>query len=131
MRVLRLVLPMMLALLAFLPGEASSRECRWFGTAPFCSGSCPSGWEPQLFRGRPFRAPCVTGSKVSCCRINTCGPATYGTPGCPYPGFGTAKPAPSCPGGTFGRYPRCRKIPGGGCGPGLRGTPPDCYPDVR
>jgi hypothetical protein len=67
---------------------ASARECRFFGTPPFCVGDCPAGWE---YTGK--RVPCWTGSMRLCCR--PCGPAQWGkTADCPYPGFSTRPPPP-------------------------------------
>jgi chitinase len=63
-----------LAFLALLGGSVSASaqsECRWFGTQPFCRGQCPSGWKPQMFRGRPFINRCTTGYQISCCRQPT------------------------------------------------------------
>lgn len=81
---------------AYPAQEAAARECRWFGTNPICNQRCPRGWEPRLWGGRAVRVPCtISGYLVSCCR--PCGPAQYGTPGCPYPSFGKVKPAPRVP----------------------------------
>ncbi|MGH6814818.1 MAG: hypothetical protein ACREC6_03875 [Hyphomicrobiaceae bacterium] len=65
---------------------ADARECRWFGKQPFCKGRCPPGWENVWRNGQTVRVPCWTGHMRYCCK--TCGPAQYGTPGCPYPSFG-------------------------------------------
>src|SRR5262245_20450261 len=74
---------------AWLTDPVDARECKWFGTPPFCRGNCPAGWE---YTGK--RVPCTTGSMRYCCK--PCGPRQYGTPGCPYPSFGgKEKPKPS------------------------------------
>ena len=31
---------------------AAARECRWFGTKPFCDGQCPKGWDTPDSGGR-------------------------------------------------------------------------------
>jgi hypothetical protein len=77
-------------LVAYPAEQASARVCQWFGSPPFCRGDCPRGWE---YTGK--RVPCTAGSMRYCCR--PCGPAQYGTPGCPYPSFGKVKPAPRVP----------------------------------
>lgn len=43
------------------------RTCRWFGTAPFCSGSCPPGYHQKMRDRRGDGKKCVSGSKVYCC----------------------------------------------------------------
>ncbi len=40
----------------------------WFGTAPFCSGECPSGWTQQSTSNRGDGSRCWTGQKVLCKR---------------------------------------------------------------
>ncbi len=59
----------MLAAALFLAGAAlapaaaeTTFNCRAFGTNPFCSGRCPSGWTQM------YRIGCVTGSKAYCCQ---------------------------------------------------------------
>lgn len=50
--------------MALTGGDAlAARECRWFGTKPFCDGKCPTGW---TYTGN--REPCTTGSRRECCR---------------------------------------------------------------
>lgn len=41
---------------------AAARDCRWFGTKPFCDGQCPKGWD---YTGQ--RRSCTTGSQRYCC----------------------------------------------------------------
>ena len=51
-------------------------ECKWFGTAPMCSGSCPGGWYTMkkqstnyVQQGEPgFGSYCYSGKKALCCR---------------------------------------------------------------
>ncbi|PPQ87318.1 hypothetical protein CVT25_002066 [Psilocybe cyanescens] len=43
--------------------------CFWSGTAPFCAGSCPSGYEEEIRGSCGDGACCWTGYKVLCCRI--------------------------------------------------------------
>lgn len=77
-RFLRLLFAGLVAALAFsmaLPAEA--RMCRFFGTSPFCEGSCPRGWERT---GRT--SACFTGRKVECCE--RMGSTTSDGPGSPY-----------------------------------------------
>ena len=40
----------------------AQRDCRWFGTKPFCDGQCPAGWD---YTGK--RRSCTTGSQRYCC----------------------------------------------------------------
>ncbi|KAI8083861.1 hypothetical protein BDF21DRAFT_337238 [Thamnidium elegans] len=54
-------------------------SCEWFGTAPFCEGSCPPGWShegddrhsevgPDGNESNPgFGLSCYTGTKALCC----------------------------------------------------------------
>ncbi len=44
---------------------------RWFGTAPFCRGSCPSGWSPMRRDKSGDGKRCVSGWKVYCRRLAT------------------------------------------------------------
>ena len=47
--------------------------CYWDGTAPFCAGSCPTGYTEE---GRGFcgdGACCWTGYKFLCCRVTATG----------------------------------------------------------
>jgi len=46
----------------FTVHAAAARECRWFGTKPFCDGQCPKGWD---YTGQ--RRSCTTGSQRYCC----------------------------------------------------------------
>jgi len=39
-------------------------NCFWSGTAPFCNGKCPAGFQAK--KGRDGKA-CLTGSKLYCC----------------------------------------------------------------
>ena len=50
-----------LLLLGAVP-QAQARQCKWFGTQPFCNGQCPAGWE---YTGK--RVSCTTGSQRLCC----------------------------------------------------------------
>jgi hypothetical protein len=50
---------------------AVNQICRWFGTAPICSGACPAGWNEVKRSTCLFEscgAYCVTGSKAYCCQ---------------------------------------------------------------
>ena len=116
LRFLNLAFLAIVASTLWVAEPAAARECRWFGTDPICRGHCPAGWEPQLFRGQPFKSKCsISGYHVSCCRV--CGPAQYGTPGCPYPSFGPKAPSrPSV----------------GPCGKGMyKGGDGQCYPLLK
>lgn len=42
-------------------------NCRWFGTAPFCDGSCPPGYSQRMRDQRGDGKKCASGSKVYCC----------------------------------------------------------------
>lgn len=44
-------------------------DCRWFGTAPFCNGSCPVGYDHKLTSAKGDGKRCSSGSKVYCCKI--------------------------------------------------------------
>jgi hypothetical protein len=46
-----------------------AQDCRWFGTAPFCNGSCPVGYHQKITSNRGDGKKCRRGSKVYCCRI--------------------------------------------------------------
>jgi hypothetical protein len=84
MRILGLSMYAGLSLLVvsfLVPSDASAQNCRWDGTAPFCSGSCGGGeteitrmsgipdfWEPPMVNmPADFGAECLTGSKALCC----------------------------------------------------------------
>ncbi|KAI0389673.1 hypothetical protein F5Y17DRAFT_462522 [Xylariaceae sp. FL0594] len=43
--------------------------CFWDGTAPFCAGSCPTGYTEENRGSCGDGACCWTGYKVLCCRI--------------------------------------------------------------
>lgn len=62
-----------------LPGSVP-QTCRWFGTRPFCSGQCPSGW---TYSGQ--RQSCTTGSRRLCCYRGTVPPAVPPPPVPPTP----------------------------------------------
>jgi hypothetical protein len=42
-------------------GPADARECRWYGTSPFCEGQCPRGWKTTKYKA------CFSGWKILCC----------------------------------------------------------------
>ena len=42
--------------------------CYWDGTAPFCAGSCPPGYEERTRGGCGDGACCITGYKFLCCK---------------------------------------------------------------
>lgn len=44
-------------------------ECRWFGTAPKCEGSCPAGWTAGARSKTGDGERCIFGSKVRCCDL--------------------------------------------------------------
>jgi len=74
-----------LAIVALASVSAVAKECKWDGTPPFCEGSCPDGWKFVKQKA------CFSGFRVYCCKNEPkCGPAQYGTEGCPYPPFGSA-----------------------------------------
>ena len=53
-----------------VPAHASayrSNSCKWYGTAPFCGGSCPLGQYQVLRSRRGDGKKCATGNKVYCC----------------------------------------------------------------
>jgi hypothetical protein len=41
--------------------------CKWFGTAPACSGQCPNGWTEKRRSKTGDGQRCFTGSKAYCC----------------------------------------------------------------
>jgi hypothetical protein len=45
--------------------EAQAEDCQWYGTAPFCDGSCPD----DRYQVRRARGKCITGHKVYCCVV--------------------------------------------------------------
>src|SRR4051794_12251331 len=128
----------MLVAAALSVGPASAetfyRNCHWDGSGPICEGRCAP--ERDEVARRSTTQGCLTGRKLYCCQKmgsisqpqggRECTPARYGTPGCPYPSFGSARRV--CPPGTRGYWPRCRRIAGATCGSGMTGTPPNCYP---
>ena len=64
-------------------GLAEACERRWFGRAPFCNGSCPSGWTQIRTDRSGDGATCWTGEKVLCedCsqqqETPECGPSAF------------------------------------------------------
>ncbi len=53
-----------------VPAEASylrPGDCRWFGTAPFCNGSCPIGYYQALRDVSGDGKACRRGNKAYCC----------------------------------------------------------------
>jgi hypothetical protein len=59
-----------------LPANAQvTGQCRTFGTAPFCKGSCPANW---IQKNRTSKS-CISGSKAVCCEI--VGPKAAPPPG--------------------------------------------------
>jgi hypothetical protein len=69
---------------------ADAKECKWFGTAPLCDGSCPAGWDLVNYSGDGCIGTWgISGTKAYCCKHEEpC--TTYGTPDCPYPPFGSS-----------------------------------------
>jgi hypothetical protein len=43
--------------------------CYWDGTAPFCAGFCPRGYEEENRGSCGDGACCITGYKVLCCKV--------------------------------------------------------------
>lgn len=43
-------------------------NCFYDGTAPFCAGACPTGYQECNRSGSGCGASCVTGWKILCCR---------------------------------------------------------------
>ncbi|CAF0831283.1 unnamed protein product [Rotaria sordida] len=42
--------------------------CKWYGTTPYCEGTCPSGYYRSAATQCSGYSPgCWTGSKVCCC----------------------------------------------------------------
>jgi hypothetical protein len=78
-----------LALAACAAGAADAKECRWFGTPPVCDGECPRGWRLEQLSGKGCLISTwgISGTRAFCCKIDRCGPSTWGTEGCPYPDF--------------------------------------------
>ena len=83
---------------------------KWFGTAPFCDGECPSGWTYVKRSKTGGGARCWTGWKRQCKKVTTVEqcqkPALDFDPNCPpggnrYDWFGSAPfcGSPSCPSG--------------------------------
>ena len=69
---------------------AEARECRWFGTPPFCEGSCPRGWKVTK---TDF---CFSGMKVRCCE--PLGSTTSDGGGSPYTPSKNRPPPPKAAG---------------------------------
>ena len=94
-RAILLALASVLAI-AVQAGPLSAQQCYWDGKAPFCGGSCRSGYIVTK------REACVTGHKVLCCEQT--GSVTSDGPGQPYL---PAQPAPAeatpCPSGLVWR----------------------------
>lgn len=43
-------------------------DCKWIGTAPFCSSSCPKDWF-ELKQDKSGNGEfCLTGNKLLCCQ---------------------------------------------------------------
>lgn len=79
-----------LLLLAITSPAPAATECKWFGTAPLCDGSCPSGWELKSFSSKGCIGTWgISGTKTLCCKPPP--KCEYGTPGCPYPPFSRRK----------------------------------------
>ena len=55
--------------------QAATSGCKWFGTAPFCEGECPSGsteiarhkCEDNMYTCGSGEKACLTGTKAYCC----------------------------------------------------------------
>ncbi len=45
----------------------AANPCAWYGTAPFCAGSCPAGTHETARDECGDGQCCVTGYKVLCC----------------------------------------------------------------
>jgi len=85
----KLIVFAILAMLATWSGPVEAKECRWFGTAPLCDGSCPGGWTLEELSGKGCIGTWgISGTKAYCCKVEA--PCKYGTPGCPYPPFGSS-----------------------------------------
>jgi len=104
---------------------ANAQNCRWDGTAPFCSGSCganeteltrlgsiPSFWVPPfVYVNPPFGSNCFTGTKALCCA----------TPGGACRWDGTAPfCAGSCRSGERQAQPPAGSSSGAGCWTGSK-----------
>ncbi len=48
-------------------GAHATGTCKWFGTAPFCSGECPEGWGWCIKSGNGDGDSCLSGWKWYCC----------------------------------------------------------------
>ena len=49
--------------------EREDGMCYWDGTAPFCAGACPPGYQEQMRNSCGDGACCWTGYKVYCCKV--------------------------------------------------------------
>ncbi|KYK58539.1 hypothetical protein DCS_05556 [Drechmeria coniospora] len=47
----------------------SRKDCQWFGTAPFCDGTCPDGWRAHHGDPSGDGDKCLTGHKTYCCPL--------------------------------------------------------------
>ena len=98
LRASKLIIIGFLAAMSF--SAEAAEECKVFGTAPFCAGHCPAGWRGTgevMMGGSGQGQGCLTGRKVRCCRTVATPDCRYGTPGCPYPSFGSRAPSvPDC-----------------------------------
>lgn len=82
--------------IAVQAGPLSAQQCYWDGKAPFCGGSCRSGYIVTK------REACVTGHKVLCCEQT--GSVTSDGAGQPYVPAQTAPAeATPCPSGLVWR----------------------------
>jgi hypothetical protein len=97
----KLIVPAILLAIACMSGAADARQvqkqCAWFGKAPLCDGKCPAGWSLVENSGKGCIGTWgIRGTKALCCKIEAedkpCGPAQFGTEGCPYPSFGQVPP---------------------------------------
>lgn len=51
-----------------VPESASAdKNCKWYGTAPFCRGECPIGYHEKLRNVRGDGKQCSSGTKAYCC----------------------------------------------------------------
>jgi hypothetical protein len=71
-----------MVLFGLCEGQACpSSCCRWFGTAPICSGVCPPGCSERARNDEGDGATCLTGTKAlcDCCSAGSQTCAWYGT----------------------------------------------------
>ncbi|KAI0135667.1 hypothetical protein F4814DRAFT_444483 [Daldinia grandis] len=52
--------------------DINADKCYWSGTAPFCAGSCDSGYADCGTSSCGDGACCITGYKKYCCLGSTC-----------------------------------------------------------